>query len=153
MSLPHHHNHHLHHHHQHMPGLLTGKGAGGGPLNHHPSGTVVAAPVVGHPSLMAAHLFDHIQPPPTTSASLQGAASVLSLLPQPPPPLGTMDSQCPGTPVIDSPTVVSKVPLLHTAEISNSSSNDQFPNSDLLLSLIARNKALEGEWIKSAARS
>lgn len=142
MSLPHH-----PHHHHHMPGLmqsLTGGGLGG-PMNHTPS-------IAGHPSAMPGHLFhpstsEHIPPPPS---SLLGHLIPPSLPLPPAHPLGTMDSQCPATRTAPgtasetlSPVVppVSKASSLHTTN----SGDDQFPSSDMLLALIARNKALEGE--------
>lgn len=130
MSLPHHSHHHHHHHHHpnhhpgHMPGLLqpiiVGGGGGVGVLNH---------PAAGHPSLMSAHLFDHIQPPPP---------------PPQPSLLGTMDSQCAGT---SAATLDNTAPTAAATKVppDNSSSDDQFPSQDMLLALIARNKALEGE--------
>lgn len=125
MSLP-------HHHHQHMPGLLQPL-PGGVELGNH-----IHHPSIGQ-SVMPVHLF---QPP--------------QLLPPATPLLGTMDSQCPEThPVapITSPTALN-VSLDTTENTSNTTSDVKFPNPDMLLALIARNKGLEGElvrwmWIKA----
>lgn len=155
MPQPHHNLHHHHHHHRHhlhMPGLMQSLTGGGGPINHS----------AGHPLGMGAHLFH-----PSASSSSAGSDTTL-VVPQSarllghssPNPLGTMDSQCPASRPSPAGTglaaaqppplpLISKS-LVHTATATaarntSSSGDDQYPNSDMLLALIARNKSLEGE--------
>lgn len=118
------------HHSHHLPGLMQ--------LNHQP---------IGSSALMALppHLFhpnDHLQPVPlTTPVPPPPLPPINGLLGGGHPasigvPLGTMDSQCASEPQQPPPP---------TQALANPSSDDQYPNPDMLLALIARNKALEGE--------
>lgn len=155
MPQPHHnlHHHHHHRHHLHMPGLMQSLTGGGGPINHS----------AGHPLGMGAHLF---HPSASSSSAVSDTTLVVPqsarLLGHPSPnPLGTMDSQCPASRPSPAGTglaaaqppplpLISKS-LVHTATATaaagntSSSGDDQYPNSDMLLALIARNKSLEGE--------
>lgn len=120
MSMPRHHLSHL---------MLPGLSGGASPANvgHFP-GLVHPHP---HPPSNLLPLPGPPLPPPVNllSSHLSNSSN----------PLGTMDSQCSIPAPLDAQ---SSNASLHP----NPSSDDQFPNPDMLLALIARNKALEGEW-------
>lgn len=120
MSLPH------HHHHLQMPGLVEGSGGISGLLAHHsPAGHFSNGPSEHSLQPSSSLLSHHLAMPPNQPlATTPGGGAATALL-------GTMDSQ-PTIPASNS-TVLPKV-------------DDQYPNPDILMALIARNKALEGEW-------
>lgn len=134
MSLPHHH-HHL---------LLQPISA----LNHQSIGSsamMALPPHLFHPNdhhgpppvpVPMAPLSTPVPPPPLPPINgLLGGHSSLTGV-----PLGTMDSQC----ASDLQQPPSLPPLPQSLATTNPT-DDQFPNPDMLLALIARNKGLEGE--------
>lgn len=116
------------------------------PRHHLPhlmlSGLAGASPsTVGH---FPGHLHPH---PPSNPPPLPPPVNLLSShLNNSSNPLGTMDSQC-SIPQPQPPPPSLEAQSLNLSLHPNTSSDDQFPNPDMLLALIARNKALEGEWV------
>ena len=134
MSLPHHHHQH-HHHHHHMPGLMPPLGGGGVGIHNHQTATGGSQPP---PLMSTAHLFhtalDHhhqhqLIPNTTNLGTLDSHGSAISSA----APASALDGAAPTS----LPPSASKM--------ENAASEERFPGQDVLLALISRNKALEGE--------